>query len=1219
MIRVLVRQGVLGQQVDAFDVPAAACTSARSLLQQFASLLPRSVPITVAVNGARLRDEQLDDPIPDGQQVVLLPTTGDVVTIIVTVLIQVAVAAAVNYVAQQLAPRPKPQGVAQERGDESSSTYAWDGLTTNYGPGLPIPWVYGRHAVGGQVIWSDVIASRANGAAALDDRLRMVLSLCDGPIYRFGDILAGSIDGLGGLVGQPAGPAIPSDLRINDTLIPPADPNPGVRVWLRPGTKDQPPLPAPFTGVATTETLNVPLTGVIGLAYVHTIADASDLAMIRAVVAFPSGLYAVGPNGQPVAHSATFTVGWRLPGQTGPGTSLPTNVPNAGAGGPFLGYHAVTWSADASANTPGGITNFPTGLSGPIELLFFFSSVSGTSIVNAAVLRELTTVKSHTLRYPGEVLLAIEVAAGSRFSGGRPQVYHRIDGALVRVWDATNGWSPRCWEVPAAPHNFNTHPPGRNPAWCLLDFLLNRWGLGRYLTEDKIDLPAFRRWAAFCDSDPNPGDPWGEPSHCVDVVGDQPRTAWEWVLLFCSTGRATPVMRNGKISVVYQYRDAHGDAGITVPAKESLQLLTSGNCEALEARLVPKRSRATILEFQFLNEETGYAQDVYPVEDDESTFNDPTALRREQTRVETIQAFGVTRESQLFREGRWRHRIARLVDWEITGRTGPWALAAEVGDLVDVEHELLRPFATDVPLTQQVTTGGTATTTIEVDHHLTGSGLQFVGRGTDGKPKRSNITSYVNALVGGKKRSTLTLATAVTVATGATCVVGKIDKLTETYELVSITQGKDLVREFRAIQWTPTAYDPITRDEFQGILEPGDIAEGTGEDLLDNGGSDTLPPEVYGIRVSAQVDGSHLVTWARPASKAGTWARVYVRPADLVGAWVLVAGTELSEVAVRGLAVGTSYVVSVALENRGGDPVPPDLGDQITVLPEEFPPFAPPAVTNARAVLLGDGVQLEWNQIEQRDLDTFEVRCGSNWPAAAVLVREKAPRVVLADPPAGPVFLIAARSRSGLYGGIAQVTNPNWTPRNTVSVLDENDLAPSPAGSHSGTAWNSTAGVIELAAGQLTGTYEGLAQDIGYQAPFFWQVRVDREEFEDLTVADLAFACGSGEGRWRRTTGRPASAAAPGLGWHMRCQDLTGTLVVDLPRDLLARGFRGVTGTHTRVLVESRFYVSGVWTAYAAHVDRVVVASRMQVRLTLGRRSLTYRARVPMLTYRAFL
>ena len=77
--------------------------------------------------------------------------------------------------------------------------------------------------------------------------------------------------------------------------------------------------------------------------------------------------------------------------------------------------------------------------------------------------------------------------------------------------------------------------------------------------------------------------------------------------------------------------------------------------------------------------------------------------------------------------------------------------------------------------------------------------------------------------------------------------------------------------------------------------------------------------------------------------------------------------------------------------------------------------------------------------------------------------------------------------------------------------------------------------------------------------------------------------------------------------------------VGDLPASLLARGYAGVVGSHTQALVETRFHVDGTWTPYRPHVDGVVVARRMQVRVTLGRRTLDYRARVRLLTYAAYL
>jgi hypothetical protein len=213
--------------------------------------------------------------------------------------------------------------------------------------------------------------------------------------------------------------------------------------------------------------------------------------------------------------------------------------------------------------------------------------------------------------------------------------------------------------------------------------------------------------------------------------------------------------------------------------------------------------------------------------------------------------------------------------------------------------------------------------------------------------------------------------------------------------------------------------------------------------------------------------------------------------------------------------------------------------------------------------------------------------------------------------------MVAARSRSGLYGTPVLTTLPAWGPRNREQLLSENDLAPSPAGTHSSTQWNAD-GWIELVAGSLSGTYTSLEQDLTVQAPYYWQVQADRAEIENDTIDDWTFAIDSGEARWRTLNGRPASPCAPGIDWQTTIDDLTMT-IDDLPSTLLVAGHVGETGSHTRVLIESRFEFNGVWTAWKKHADRTVVARKMQVRATLTRESDRYEARVTGLTYAAYL
>lgn len=1208
MITLFVRKGLLGDVVQRFDVELDGSTP-RKLFESIAERMG-DPPVQIAVDGKLCTSEdELDAELRDGQQVIVMPTTGGegFVGFLVYVLVQLVIAVATYYTMQLLAPRPKAPGQDQERGDNSSQTYAWDGVKTNFGPGLPIPWGYGRHAVGGQVIWTDALATRPTGASALDDRLRLILSLCEGPIHRIGG-RSGHVNDMGGFQGQTpqAGPPIPEDIYINGNRLAHTELLPGASVSIRIGTQDQPALLAPFTGISETFSPLADLS-TRDSSSIFTFGEAAELSNISVVLYFPSGLYVQSTTtGQPQALLLTFGVFWRPLGFTAGWLPIGAGITQPGAAGPYVGAYAHTFTGTPTTTIIGPTGTMTVPFVGPIEIMVQRGGgVIQTNWVSQCVWRDLVVRRPHTLRYPLEALMALEIQAGARFSGGLPNITVPCDLSLVRVWDAVNGWSPFCWDVPAAPFNFHTYPPGRNPAWCLLHFLLSRYGLGSYLTEADLDLPSFRRWAIFCDQDPNPSVPWGEPQFTVDMIGDQPRPAWDWVLAFCAAGRATPVQRGGKIGVVYQYRDAHSDAGVSVPAKVATQLITSGNCEQVQVRWLPTANRPTLYQFQFLDEARNWAQDVLPVEDDGGSLNDPAIVGKDEYRPEIIQAYGVTRASQLFREGRWRHRITRLVRRELAFVTGPWALAAEVGDLIDFEHEVLRPFSTDTPLAMQVLAcGALPTTSVTIDHELSGSGLQIVVRDPNGKPHKANISSFANS----EGTSVLVLATGVNVKVGATCVVGKIDKLTETYEIAACTLTQNLKREVKALQWTPTAYDPILESDF---------LEGGTDDVIDAPTFETLPPSVYGIAVVRLADKTDLATWARQGPKVGSDATVYVRELP-DGVWVHVGTTDASEIVLRGLIPGVAMQIAVCLENTQGVAVPPDLGDLHEFTVEEFPRWQPPNMTNIRATVLDAALQVEADELGQEDLDYFELATGSSWAAREVLRRERAPRFQLLSPPGGSPLMVAARARSGLYGRVTSIANPGWLPPYTAQVLNENDLAPSPAGTHTGTNWNSTLGVIELNATTFAGTYESLAQDVGYQAPIYWQVQVDRVEVEDVTIAELPFLVGSGEARWRTIEGRPASAGNPGIDWSTRISDLAMP-IEDLPGTMLVGGHVGEVGSHTLILVESRFEVSGSWTAYKPHVDRTVVARKIQVRLTFARRALHYKARARLLTYNGFL
>lgn len=1107
--------------------------------------------------------------------------------------------------AQQL-----PDLTPQDRGDERSPTYAWDGITTTSGQGLTIPVVLGRHGVGGHVIYSDVFASVSTGTPV--ELLRVVLFLSEGPIYRIGDQLARIADGLGGFAGQAAGPPIPAGLRLNGTLLDHTQALPGARVWLRPGTTGQTALPTnPFRGASATLAVQQQLADA-GEERVFTIVSDDQLTDIGFVFSAPGGLYQQDTQGNRTAYPVAVNLAWRPEG-LGAWRSFydqGVQVPGRTFGAtPSIGAFAE--SATYSLQPFGSPTK------GPIEVRVSRITAAGSSssVISSLTWRQVSTLVLQSFAYPLSALIGLEIPANARTAGGTPQFLVPVDGVTVRVWDEVHGFSPPCWDVAAAPWDFSAHPPGRNPAWLLGEVLTNRrWGLGTYLRDDQIDWAALRRWAAFCDSDPNPTSPWGEAAFCFDGVIDWSRSAWDWVLAICSAGRATPIWIGGKFSVVYRYRDEHGDGGITVPAKAPVQLITAGNCTDVRVRWMSRGKRPTAFQFQFLNEDKLWAQDVLNEEDQEApAIEDPTDPDANAWRPETVQAFGATRVSQLQREAVFMHRTNRLVRRELSFECGPWMLHAQKGDLIDFQHELLRPFD-DVENgdAMQVLVGGAAVTEITIDHVVTGSGLAFVGRGTNGAPIHRNVTAAIAATHRGKPATRLQFSGAIDLLAGSPVVVGLQDQLVETYEIEAIDLTDKVRRRVRARQWVPEVYDPV---------DPPGASTAAAAPALEQPAAVEVAPVAADVLV-VPLGGLHRIVWHRPdGARAFARARVFAREPG--AAWALVDETARTEIQVDWFAPWRSYQVSVVTEDLAGSFGPPESGVSATIVAEEFPAWSPPAPTNLHALQAPDEnlLVLRWDLSDQRDLDYYEVRSGSDWAAGVPVYRGRLAEARLVPVPAAGVLQVAARSTSGLYGPRAIVAfTAEGLPWPGAAMVDSVGYVPtgSGVGTHDGTEVDATtepaAPFLALEADALVGTFTSDEIDLGTEAARFLRLAIDLQELDGLTVGEATFGAGSGEARWRTVGARPASAGRPGLDWSTLVGDLGTTTIEDLPSDLLVGGSRGEVGSHVQVLVESRTYAGGSWGAWADHVDRVATCSRWQARVVLRRRTGTRAIRVRTFT-----
>lgn len=1302
-VTVFLRQGLLGEDgTQRFELPTSEGLTPRKLLGEIEKHLAYTdITVDVGIDGQRISDADLDRELVDGQTVIVVPvTTAFILPYLVYAVVMAVISAAISYAIMALSPRPKPPGVPQDRGDLASPTYSWDGIQTSYGQGFTVPAVYGRHHVGGQVIYTDIFAQSAGGF--LDDRLNMILALSEGPIARIGDNnMTGQVDALGGILqaGTQTATQLPNHIRVNQVLLqsqatattvvnlvlgawsggpqfdrggilqvrnssnvpiatvqvislnngttrtnldvivysgallpsgttmtvvdltmfaPQATTSltsyiitqragaPGALVYLRPGLLDQPPLPSnPWRGTSTTFSLNSQLDEA-GAEAIHTYSVTNQLTLVGIVLYAPSGLFGLDNQGNEYASPVVFEVSWRFDGEalwrqfwdaTG---QQPVTTRTLGATprqSPIIETFGVSFVQQGNA-----------AITGPVQVrVKRLSPSGGDGAVSNCIWRNVFYNTQQELAYPRVALLGVTLSSGARYNGGLPEFLVRVDGIKVRVWHPTHGFSPRLWDAPTSGNwSFMTQPPGRNPAWVLLDFLTQPWGLGRYITDDDLDLPSFLRWAAFCDRDPSPDEPWNQPAFQCDIVMDASKPAWEWVIAICAAGRASPLFRNGKIGVIYDYRDSHSyGLTVTVPAIAPTQLITSGNCEKVQVTWLPRASRPTAFSFQFLNENLLHRQDVLVVEDFEGSINDPSVINKDEWRVETMQAFGVTRQSQLFREGVYRHRIGRLVTRELQFVTGRWALAAEAGDLIEFEHELLRPFDTK-PLNMMVVVGGTGVSQVTIDHVIASSG-QIVLRNADGAPIKRTFTIASTTLT----TTTLNLSLAVTVAAGATVVVGQVDKLTEVYKIISISLDREMKREVRCLQWVPSIHDPIT---------PSMYAAGGNEDD-DNIERDSTVEEQepkiesQDIIVTPQRDGTHRIYFMRLPQRRSSTARVYVRELD-APTWTLVGATEGDWVPYEAFSPGRQYEISVAFETFVGDAPQPTQGTIERFTAEEFPPYAPPRVSNVTATAHQQGVLLAWDAVEVKDFAEYEVRIGNGcWNGGRVAYKGKHPSTILPWPrDVATTAMVAVRTTAQLYGQHANVTVPANVPTSAALVLDENDLSPSPAGTHSGTEF--AGGVLRLQVTQHSGTYDSAAQDCGFQAPFWWSIHHEVEVLDGLLVNDDELRIDSGEALWRTVNGRQASSGRPGVDFVATVDGTTGT-VDDLAAGALVHGNRGEPSDHALVRVLSRYHIDGAWTEWKPHRDGVRAARQIQARLLFDRETLGHDVRVTRLHYTA--
>lgn len=1168
--------------------------------------------IAASVYGRRIAD--LDEPL-DGVDVVLCPVAGATVGFAAFAFWAVTILGLVVSARMLLDPPGGGVGDEQPRGDESSPVYSWDRIHTEYRQGFPLPSIYGEVDTGGQVIYSDV-----QQGINRTELLNVVLALSEGRIESIGEVVGGTlgeIDGMGGFLndGQFAGPAIPQDLRVNGNRMDHTIAKPGVKVWTRCGEPRQSALPAPFLGTRSILAVSGGTLQDAGETVVTTITPTAEITNAVLVFAFPAGVYQQSASGVFSNYVVNVDVYWRPVGQ-----SSWNFVNQYNLGGTGLLIPRTYWVTSRSIPFPNS--------TGQIEVrVTRISPQGGQDVVSTLDWRQISYGAALPYRYPGTALIGLSVAATEQTVSGRSEFVVRVRGRRVRVFDSTLGLSSsnvnrtqdgRYWLVPPSGDPFFgiwSYPPGQNPAWILADFLTDNTRGGVGLDDADIDWLAIRDWADFCDQSVAVGA--GMEALCkFDAVLDSPRPAWDTIMEICRAGRAVPVRRGRTFSVIYSYSDAHGRGSNSVPARTVTQLFHAGNLNNFEVTYTNRMTRPAVFVAQFTNADKDHQQDTIDVEDPEGGFNRPDTYTPIDFIKEAIQLYGITRPSQVRRDLLFRHALNREIGSECSFSCAIEALAADVGDLIDVQDDSLRPYGTVESFAARVYESGTAVTSIKLTLAVTIAGAttyQVRLRDRGETIVSRTITTGVGTYPAG---TALTFSgAAINIDEGAPVVFGVLDQLVKTYQIIEIGLNEDLTRQARAIEWVPEVHDSVdVGDSLPESEEPAAYQSPTQLLVTDTGATATTE-HVTEIVAERLPDGTHTIGWVRPTHRGASAARLYALDTTS-GAWERVAEVAGSQAAAV-LVPGQTYTMAVTLADPIGLFQSPEEVPSVTVVGAEFPIAHVPELTNGSLVVTGDNAALaiEWEPVTGRDVDEYEVRRGTDLLVAPVVACVDTAAVVLDGPVGLPdaaegvtaeTVMVRARGAGGLLSArpLILTATPGATSRVAV-----HDVAPDPAAGTLADLSSSGGAPYELtiADDRHLGTWTSGSYALAYNAEaiisFGWVATAESGE----TVDDLTFAVDSGEALWRLVNGRPSSPAQPGGLIDELVDDFGTTLVDDIEDARLVGAWSGEPGDAFAVRVWFRTAKTGetitamAWRQYLGPV--VVLHDIIQWRVELFRNS----------------
>ena len=343
-----------------------------------------------------------------------------------------------------------------------------------------------------------------------------------------------------------------------------------------------------------------------------------------------------------------------------------------------------------------------------------YSSARYGDAMYVSAVREVYT---DDFQYPKNVLVGIKALATDQLSGSL-DFSCMVNGALVRTYrpdevKGSNGLNYRCItshvgsadKTPVTGANWETYWEqagqsgvvnnvsytvgtvysdvdswriefSNNPAWVCYDVLSqpvindDLTTIARYdgIDPSRLDTVSFKEWADFCDELVT-ADGVTERRMLFNGTFDSETPLWEAATKVAQMARAVLVWNGIAIKVIVDKP--------SIP----VQMFSVGNIitDSFKETFLSLEDRASEVQISFINSEKGYEKDEVNIFNSAMTDNNNTV---------TIDLFGVTKASQVWREGMYRLYNNQCLIRTIEFEADVDAVACTVGDLVYVQHDV---------------------------------------------------------------------------------------------------------------------------------------------------------------------------------------------------------------------------------------------------------------------------------------------------------------------------------------------------------------------------------------------------------------------------------------------------------------------------------------------------------------------------------------------------